>query len=353
MRRLPVPALLFAAALVATPSITLASEAPEELKQEEIAPEELRKATLGKDAEKKKPDGWSGGLKLGATFAFTHSSNFVGSTDGVNLQLGLLLDGFVELRSLRHTWNTSLLLQHAQTKTPSIDAFVKSQDNLNLTTLYTYAVKGIDWGLGPYAKASLQTAIFTGFLVEGADKDYEKLFRDGTTSGKFTQAGQDPLRMTGPFEPLVLTETAGVFADPIDKPELTIRLKLGVGAQHILVSDGFSLADDEATTDRVELKQLQDSHQGGAELDAQFTGALEDSAVTWKAGANFFLPFLSTVDGGAGIDQTNMVFTAGLSLKLAKWASLDYVLTAKKVPSVSDEWQVQNGLLLTAGFNLL
>jgi hypothetical protein len=40
-------------------------------------------------------------------------------------------------------------------------------------------------------------------------------------------------------------------------------------------------------------------------------------------------------------------------VRLTKWASLDYVVSAKKIPLVLDAWQVQNGLLLTVGFDLI
>ena len=54
-----------------------------------------------------------------------------------------------------------------------------------------------------------------------------------------------------------------------------------------------------------------------------------------------------------GIDLLNTELTAKISVKLAKWLSLDYVLSAKRVPLNLDDWQVQNSVLATAGFDIL
>ena len=54
-----------------------------------------------------------------------------------------------------------------------------------------------------------------------------------------------------------------------------------------------------------------------------------------------------------GVELTNVEISGKLSVKLAAWASLDYVLSAKYLPLIIDEWQVQNGLLLNSSFNLL
>ena len=40
-------------------------------------------------------------------------------------------------------------------------------------------------------------------------------------------------------------------------------------------------------------------------------------------------------------------------MKLAKWASLDYLLSAKRIPLILDKWQVQNNLLFTTGFDII
>ena len=311
----------------------------------DVTPEDVEK----KMEAKKKPDGWTYGLKLGANFSFGHSSNVVGTMDGINIQLGALLDGFVRLVSGPHEWMAGLTFKHSQTKTPALDSFVKSADSFGVKTLYLYRIPSLQW-MGPYVQAVFDTQVFNGYDTQATARTYRIKLKDGTDTTKEIGA-QGRYQLTGAFEPFVLMETAGLFARPIEDKAISIEIKLGAGVQHIFSRDGFAVADDD-TTDEIELKQLETSHSGGVELDVQFKGAISDP-VTWNVGANAFLPFVSTADDGVGIDAMNNTFTAGLSVKLAKWASLDYVLSIKRIPAISEEWQIQNGLLLTAGFDIL
>jgi hypothetical protein len=98
-----------------------------------------------------------------------------------------------------------------------------------------------------------------GSEVRTADTDVKKLFLDGSET-VFTLPAEEKLKLTRSFEPLVLAQNAGLFANP-------------------------------PGTDLVTLK--------------------------------------------------------------AKWASLDYLLMVRRVPRIADYWQVQNGIILTAGFDLL
>ena len=54
-----------------------------------------------------------------------------------------------------------------------------------------------------------------------------------------------------------------------------------------------------------------------------------------------------------GTELTNVEAGLKTSMKLAKWASIDFTYTAKVVPLVSEEWQRTLGLLMNASFNLL
>ncbi|MCA9538175.1 MAG: hypothetical protein KC620_04775, partial [Myxococcales bacterium] len=54
-----------------------------------------------------------------------------------------------------------------------------------------------------------------------------------------------------------------------------------------------------------------------------------------------------------GAELINAEVSAKVSAKITNWASLDYVFSARYLPLIVDEWQVQNGLLVSAAFNLL
>jgi hypothetical protein len=74
--------------------------------------------------------------------------------------------------------------------------------------------------------------------------------------------------------------------------------------------------------------------------------------VAWKAKANVFMPAYSTAGKKTGLDAMTSDLGFGIGIKLAKWLSLDYTLTARRVPLILDDWQIQNGVMITAGFKL-
>ncbi len=313
--------------------------------QKEVAPEELRKKTVEADVDDK---GWQYGLKLGASASFQHNSGVVGQVDGMNFTFGLNLDGHLYYVSKVHQWENELKLVNGWTKTPTLDAFVKSADALDFSSLYMFRIESVPW-LGPYARFRLSTPLFNGYDVRPEDTTYVLTNADGTTETRSVPAQQET-KLTSSGEAFLLVESAGLFANPVESKTLTVKLKLGAGAQHTLASDGYALNDDKDTPE-VELKQLETVHQGGAEFEVALKGAIGEP-VTWNAKANFFLPFIAS-SGDTGFTAMSTDISGGLSIKLASWASLDYVLSAKRIPSVTPDWQIQNGLLFTSGFNLL
>lgn len=323
--------------------------------QEVIAPEELRDEVLAADDEERK-DGWSYGASVGITGSFTHSSNVVGAVDGITVQLGAVLNGALLFVQGQHEWESTLDVKHTQSLTPQLDSFVKSADELVFQSTYSYRFEAVDW-LGLFARFRLETQLFPGYDVRPDAVRVIRTLSTDDSDGNPEQIvedipAQEQIPLTGAFEPLILKESFGVFANPIEKKTLTIKTKLGLGAQHIIVQDGFALKDNDDTPE-LELIQLENSTQFGGEIELNFNGLINEG-VTWKARAYFFYPFVTLADTEIeGIDLLTSDLSAALSVKLGKWASLDYVFSAKRIPLVLDAWQVQNGLMLTAGFNLL
>ena len=48
----------------------------------------------------------------------------------------------------------------------------------------------------------------------------------------------------------------------------------------------------------------------------------------------------------------NCACEAKLSVRLSNYFSLDYILSLKRIPIIVDEWQVQNGLLVSCNYTL-
>lgn len=314
-----------------------------------VVEEGMRKEVLSKE-KAAKPDGVTKSLSIGSTAAFNHASKVVGSPDGATVQIGVVLDGQLEWVKGQFEWGNSLKIQHTQTRTPQVPIFVKSADLADLISTAIWRTKSVPW-FGPYAKFRAQAQLFSGYAVNADDRTIKKMDVKGNEVSSFQAKKLTAVSLTTPLEPLLLSETVGAFANPFEDKKFTLKAKLGAGAQHIIASNGFAVSDNKDTPE-LELKEIQQATQVGAEGELALTGEVSEQ-VAWRAKASVFVPALSTVDGAkAGMQASTTDLTAGLSVKLAKWLSADYVITARRVPLVLNDWQVQNGLMLTAGFKL-
>ena len=317
---------------------------------QEAVPKEVSEEQVLAAPPPDRPQGWQLKLSLGSTGSYGHSSNVVGSIDGSTVQLGLMVNGTAELVAGQHSWDNALKINEAQSRTPQLKSFVKSADELALQSTYLYHIPDIYW-LGPFVRVAMTTVVFTSYDVRPTDVTTIRTFRDGTTKTKDIPAG-DHIQLAKPFEPLLLKEFAGAFANPYTDKVANVKTKLGVGMQHIMAGDGFGLADDKATPE-LELKQYENSTQGGGEAEVAVTGELAEN-LTWGAKGNVFYPFYTSVKTDLkGLHLMSVDLSGKLSVRLAKWASLDYIVSAKRIPLILDAWQVQNTVLFTAGFDII
>lgn len=305
------------------------------------------------DGKPAKQQGWKHKLILGATGAFSRTSNVVGAVDGSTTQVGLIVDGSSDYISGVQEWMTAYKIVQAQSQTPLLSQFFKSADSFDIASTFTHRFADLSWA-GPYARAKASTSLFAGYIVKPTASLLKKAKTDGSTELEAIAAQERSSRTTSAFEPLLLGESAGLFSYPLESKTITVKASAGAATQQILTQDGYASADD-AKTPEIELKQLRSSTQIGGEFELSALGEIEPTT-SWKLKANLFMP-LYTNGGPAlaltGVDALSTDLSAALSIKLAKWASLDYILTAKRIPLVLDKWQVQNGLMLTTSFGLL
>lgn len=303
-----------------------------------------------KPAAGAKKEGWDGELSLGASTSLSSASNTVGKPDGVSFGLGLTVTSGLDFRRGSHEWRNSLTLGESFARTPAVDAFVKTQDALAFETIYLYKVRPIPW-FGPFARATLDTSIFKGIDVRPSDTIYSIAQTDGSARVVSSQR----LRLSDPFKPLMLKQSVGVLARPTNTPAAEVELRLGFGAREIFGNGQLAITDDATTKDLVEAKDLTNYSQAGAEFLALIKGALYGGKVTYRAGAEFMIPFLRTDEksGKSAFELANIELGAKLSFKLVSWASLDYELKAVRLPQTVDKFQLQNNLLLTFAYALV
>lgn len=346
-------------ALLIAPSV--ASAQTEDLKDADVQKKAMAKTSTTV------PNGWKIKAKVGLSGNLGDNNANAAAAgagqEGTSFQIGLVLGAQADFKHGQHGWENKLNLQHAQTKTPSIDSFIKTQDNLELISTYVYRLNNPEW-LGPFGRFKFQTQVFKGYAVRDGAYSVDRTKRDKTTEPTEMFDPQAKIPLTGAFEPMILRETAGMFARPFTGDSFKLDGKLGVGAQHIVVRNGYVVTSEDAAAGTLLLKQLDDVNEAGAELELLLEGVAIKDILSWKLGANFFLPIITSADDPNPADPMNVGkangfgflntdIQAGLSLKIAKYASLDYNLQIKKVPLVVDGFQVIHGLVLSAGFDIL
>ncbi len=295
----------------------------------------------------KKADGWDFTATVGSSTSFNDNRDVIGQPDGSAWLIGVNFAGAADMLYGKHEWRNSLGLKLAFARTPVIEEFVKSSDELSFETIYIYRFWQ-PW-LGAFARFGMQTAMLTGRDVRAGDVTYA--LPNGETPVK------DRLTLTDPFNPLKLKESAGLVYPPISKDSISIETRAGFGGRQVFADGQWVLADDDATEGIIEIGELKSYNQLGSELTASMWGKLHGGLVTYKLYAEAMTPFvhdeLLEGDDRGSMELTNVELSAKLSFKLVSWASLDYEFKALREPQLLDEWQIQNNLLLTFSYSLI
>lgn len=298
-------------------------------------------------AEEEAPESpWSASAKLGLTFVLNDSQNVVGTDDGVTLNFGLIGQAGLKYVEGQHRWSNSLKLTENVQRTPQLGRFVKTFDLLDVESLYVYKLKNPSW-LGPFARVALQTAVFAGEAVRAEPVDVAIADAENVV-----QTGVDRFDLTSAFEPLQLRESVGMFADPYASSEFNLEVQLGVGAQQIIVQDGFVIADE--TDGVVTLNQLEDVQEFGGELEVSVFGDVVEEVMSYSLKANVYVPAASSAEDEFDLGTSINLKVAGLlSVQVKEWLALEYSLNVIRQPRVLDAFQIQNGLNLALTFDLI
>lgn len=330
--------LLFAApALAQTTPGEILEDAPPE-----VSPEEKEKT----------PDGWKLTANLGFTFSFNNAASVVGVENGTTLSIGGVFGFAANLRSGAHQWENNLLLQHTQTKTPVINGFLKSLDNLELKSTYFYRFEDPKW-FGPFAKANFRTAILPGFTKRAGDVTTTRPNPDTGATETQTFPAQSRIDLTGAFEPILIKEAVGAFANPLESDEFTLRSRLGIGGQHIFQRGGFVIADD-AGTPELELAPIGEANELGAVLELDLKGQIVKDVLFWNLDTEVFTALVTSLSGDIEfVDRINFDVNGKLSLKLNNWLSFDYALLVRRVPVLTLDVQVQNTVIANVTYDVL
>lgn len=315
----------------------------------QVKSEDVTEYVTEEQAKKKadKDDTLDATLSTAASLSLTSNEDVVGELDGFSTLFSLGVTGGLTYIDGAHQWQNTLTISESWARTPSLERFVKSNDNLDYESLYNYFL--LEW-FGPFARFNLETSLFDTHVVTAEAKDYQITRTDGTTE---TLTGANDVLLASSFEPLTLNESIGLFAEPVRSTPLTWKVRIGAGARETF-ADGVLAARDDDATDVIELVELADVYQGGLEGFTGVEGKLGDGKFTYRAGASALLPFLNNdPEDRSAIELLRWGLHAGLEMAVVEWMGVNYTLKVLKDPQLLDVAQVQNNLLLTFKYTLI
>jgi hypothetical protein len=292
-----------------------------------------------------KPQGWSYNLKLGANFNLASNKDVVGQIDGESILFGAsVLTGIGYLHG-DHEWLNTGALTEAFSKTPQLKRMVKSNDLLDIQSIYNYFLTAVT---GPFVRAQLQTSLLKTELVTDGPKSYLD-----KTSATATTFKSSHLRLSDSFQPFTITEALGWFIQPVHTERLNVFGRAGFGGRHTFAKGARSIDDDKTTANLTEFKTLSDVHQAGAELFAGIDGKEMEGRVVYNLGATALFPLINNDDANRSITKlTRVQFQALLGVGIFTWMSLNYQLKVLRDVQLVDAVQVTNSVLLSFQYAL-
>jgi hypothetical protein len=304
-----------------------------------------------KAAEDKDIQGWNPYMSLTSTFSLVDNSSVIGQVDGTTTLFGIGVLGGADYIHGKNLLQLNLSLNEGFTRTPVIDRFVKTTDQIKIEGLYNYF---LDKYFGVYGRLAVETNAFQTKDVRGTPTSWVESV-NGTSMPLATNALSQ--KLAGPFAPFTVTESIGGFADPVRKDAINVSFRLGAGGRHTF-ADGVLVNHDDAATPEIELLELSTVHQLGVEGFAGAMGKVQKGKLDYKAGLAVLIPFVNNDNASrSAISLTRVALEANASYTMSSWLSVVYHLAVTRDPQLfpagKDEIQVQNTLLLTFQFSLV
>ncbi|MET0287774.1 MAG: hypothetical protein ABW352_25015 [Polyangiales bacterium] len=288
----------------------------------------------------KKPQGLSYGITLSANVNVASNKSVVGQIEGNSVLFGASALGSINYLRDRHEWLNTGSLAETWSRTPAIDTFVKSNDVLNVDSLYNYFLR--EW-TGPFLRAAVQSAILRTQRITSGQTTYVN-----SETGALSSASR--FNLSDSFQPFTLNESTGWFFQPIRSDVLNAYGRIGLGGRHTW-ADGARAITDEDDERGVVYTVLKDVHQAGAELFGGIDGKAVQGSLLYNLGISALFPFANNDDQDRSIAKlTKIGVQAAAGMKVTSWLSVNYQLKVIRDIQLVDAIQVQNALLLSISY---
>ncbi len=315
--------------------------------QAEIVPEEKIKGVEDADIE-----GWNPSLAVNGTLNLVSNTNVVGQVEGLSMLFGLGLAGGADYIKGKSIIRNELTISESFAKTPVVDKFIKTDDKVAVSTTYNYFVTKF---LGGFARVKAETALFKSSAVTADQQTY--IVNSAAPGGGTRTVNSSNLQVAPSFKPFTLTESIGVFAEPIRKKKLNLSLRGGLGGRHTIAS-GVLVENDDALTPEIELQELANVHQAGVELFAGISGKAKQDRLTYGLGGSILVPFINNDDyNRSATDLTRLAIEGSATIAVFDWMGLVYkgsiIIDPQLFPNNQELTQYQTSLLLTFNYTLI
>jgi hypothetical protein len=287
-----------------------------------------------------KPQGFAYGVTLAANLNVASNNDVVGQVNGNALLFGASVLTRLSYLKGAHEWLNTGSLNETFSRTPAVDEFLKSNDLLDVQSLYNYFLR--DW-TGPFVRVALQTSIFKNEKVTASDVTYVDADAPDGTAGVTSRR----FRLSDAGQPFTLNESVGWFFQPVRSDVFNTYGRIGLGGRHTFADGARAIKDDSdatATTYTV----LNDVHQAGAELFAGVDGKEFEGRLLYNGGLSALFPLLNNDETDRSILKlTKVALQAAVGMGVFSWLSVNYQLKVIRDLQLVDAIQVQNALLLS------
>jgi len=301
---------------------------------------ELLELTTGLEVE-----GWDLALILGGSIAFSQTDSVVEKSDGSFVNLEAFAENVNQFNRDSHFMYTRIYLEESsrEIKLPD-NPYLKDDDKLELEALYSYRVRPF---FGPYLRGGVETHILPSILEFDTPRDVQRVGSSGPAST--IQPNRDFIYLAPPFSNVRTRLGMGGRFEGNPVSWLEAYSLFGLAARHLFTNRFFVDEDDPATS-------VYEIRRRGSNTLIGIEGALVvQLAITrWvlcQLEADVLAPMLSLPDRDK-IGEPVIGLGSTLALRLASFASLNYVFDLERDPDLSTRSQIEHSLLLRFAYKV-
>lgn len=288
---------------------------------------------------------WS--VLVGAAPSWTVNQNRLEVEDGHYTNLGGTFELGLGYVTDPHEWFADFSVFESFMRVPSLPGFVNSEDTWSFSTIYRY--RFLRW-MGLFDRIRLRSVLFPTTDTRSGQVTYTITH----VGDNFIETIEDSqLKLTTPFLPLRLQESAGLFFQPWQQEEFAWELRTAFGAWLTFATDQRVVDAVDNESNEVKIDELANFYHLGPEVGTSVGGHVFHNVVSYRAGLDFMIPLLrygrEKIQGSAW-KLINVNSYASLSLHPIRWLAFTWNLTAIREAAIRPDFQLHNYIMIAVTY---